>query len=545
MDSLLIALVGVYTSVAPYSKVEESFNLQAIHDVIFYGSDVSKYDHVEFPGVVPRSFIGAVVLGLLTKPIQLFLTLDSKFDLQLMARGLLAVINTFSLIRIRHILANEFNNGKALSNWFTLFQFIQFHVVYYSSRTLPNMIAFPLVIYAFGDCLTGNYISALSLLSFVTIVFRIELVILIGSLGLALLVFKKISLVDGLLSSIRGLGMGTLLSLIVDSYFWQHFPIIPEVHGFIFNVLEKKSALWGVEPWYSYFIDHIPKMVTNPMLLGFSFMGLIRDYSKTNNQSLRILSLASLLFVTILSLQPHKEWRFIVYTMPVLSMLAASGAVYAHDNKKKALVFRLVAPILVLSSIAGFGISVSKLALSSLNYPGGVALSQFNSIVESSTEPLTVHMDVPVCMTGATRFGQVHEFVYYDKTEDVVALNEIWTSFDYLITVVNDTAALLTEPGYEWNEVRSIKGFKSINSKVINTIMQEAIRFYQSDYSEMVEMLQEYKISSTQELRDLANNLVILEDQVFIYKKVKINATTEKGYGSKWENYYNFVTSQK
>ena len=65
--------------VAPYSKVEESFNLQAIHDILHYGIPYpwsseaaavlkAEYDHFSFPGAVPRSFVGAAVIAGFSKP---------------------------------------------------------------------------------------------------------------------------------------------------------------------------------------------------------------------------------------------------------------------------------------------------------------------------------------------------------------------------------------------------------------------------------------------------------------------------------------------
>jgi alpha-1,6-mannosyltransferase len=63
--------------ISPYTKVEESFNIQATHDILIYGfptKDIAErlkaeYDHFAFPGAVPRTFVGALMLAGFSKPL--------------------------------------------------------------------------------------------------------------------------------------------------------------------------------------------------------------------------------------------------------------------------------------------------------------------------------------------------------------------------------------------------------------------------------------------------------------------------------------------
>ncbi len=77
LSLLLPLLILTHLLLSPYTKVEESFNLQATHDILSYGvpnKDVwrylrDNYDHFSFPGVVPRTFTGALVLAAASKPL--------------------------------------------------------------------------------------------------------------------------------------------------------------------------------------------------------------------------------------------------------------------------------------------------------------------------------------------------------------------------------------------------------------------------------------------------------------------------------------------
>lgn len=73
---LLPSVLLLHLYWAPYTKVEESFNIQAIHDILTNGVPLhdtkgrlaSDYDHFTFPGPVPRTFVGALALAQLTWP---------------------------------------------------------------------------------------------------------------------------------------------------------------------------------------------------------------------------------------------------------------------------------------------------------------------------------------------------------------------------------------------------------------------------------------------------------------------------------------------
>ena len=77
LSFLIPTLIFIHLVVSPYTKVEESFNIQATHDIITYGfptKDIDKrlraeYDHLTFSGAVPRTFVGALTLAGLSKPL--------------------------------------------------------------------------------------------------------------------------------------------------------------------------------------------------------------------------------------------------------------------------------------------------------------------------------------------------------------------------------------------------------------------------------------------------------------------------------------------
>lgn len=118
-ELLLVALVATaHVALCPYAKVEESFNLQASHDLLQLGLQrVDEFDHVAFPGVVPRTFIGALAVSALASPLVWFaqsLLGVRKIVLQLFVRWVLAMCSTSALAFFSKSIATKFGRVCAI-----------------------------------------------------------------------------------------------------------------------------------------------------------------------------------------------------------------------------------------------------------------------------------------------------------------------------------------------------------------------------------------------------------------------------------------------
>ncbi|EHK26367.1 glycosyltransferase family 22 protein [Trichoderma virens Gv29-8] len=451
---LLFAVPLLHLLAAPYTKVEESFNLQATHDILTYGTpthDVharlsSTYDHFTFPGAVPRTFVGSVLLAGVSQPL---VALAGFQHAQFIVRAVLGCFNAVCLVVFGRALREAF--GKGAARWWVMLSVSQFHVVFYLSRTLPNMFAFGLTTLAAAYLLPQNdpqkaRISrrrAIALLVFATAVFRSELAILLAATGLLLLVNRHLGLREFIVVFIASFVTSLALSVPVDSYFWQR-PLWPELAGFYYNAVLGSSSNWGVSPWHYYFTSALPRLLLNPLCIPLIWLALSQPGTSGR---VRDLIIPSIVFVAVYSIQPHKETRFIFYAVPPLTAAAAVGANFISSRGSKSLIYGLATLILAISVLASFAASTAMLLLSSLNYPGGDAISQLYAIttnVTSSSPELFVHADVLTCMTGLTLFGQnLHgssptsssPVLIFDKTEvDGELLRpEFWSQFDYVL----------------------------------------------------------------------------------------------------------------
>lgn len=507
LDLLLVAAVFYHLWAAPYTKVEELFNIQAIHDVVNYGvhpDQLGNYDHKEFPGVVPRTFVGALVIGGIIKAIDYGHTLikgtplvvkdgDSQLIVQVVARGVLGLANILGFISLRNALSKVSFVEKgskikgAIGVFYTLFLIVQFHVPFYSTRTLPNFIALPIVTYAFSKLVKGD-MSGLTWLSFTAVIFRVEIgvfattISFVSSLG-----FGQSDLQINLYFLIAGTVVGVFVTVLVDSYFWGEW-VWPELESFRFNIINGNAEQWGVEPYGAYFGKYLLNFFRPPHVILLTLLGLLIDPANDGTptqvtednklvvthparNSLRILTISSILYIAFMSKQPHKEWRFIVYIVPVFTLQAANGL--ANVARKWSNLF--AHKLLLFIMLASVGVSVVYTGMmsyaSSYNYPGGEAISFLNNYITESkaNQSLVVHMDVATCMSGVTRFTQLHSpYVVFDKTEKIEDVSRLWNNFTHLITEVdmdkpNRKASLITYEPKHWKKLKTVHAFSRIN----------------------------------------------------------------------------------
>ncbi|KAL6577525.1 dolichyl-P-Man:Man(7)GlcNAc(2)-PP-dolichol alpha-1,6-mannosyltransferase [Orobanche minor] len=191
-DLLLGLIAAFYVFMAPYTKVEESFNIQAMHDILYHQHHIEKYDHLEFPGVVPRTFIASPFV--LAASLLQFQKIYSLYAVRLVLGFMILLSLRFFRIPIRK------NFGSQVEAFFVILTAIQFHMLFHCTRPPPNIFAFGLVNLAYGYWLQKRFYAALNSMVFATIVFRCDILLLVSPLGLEILLSRSISLRKAVIS---------------------------------------------------------------------------------------------------------------------------------------------------------------------------------------------------------------------------------------------------------------------------------------------------------------------------------------------------------
>lgn len=508
----------------PFTKVEESFNMQGMHDILNLLS-LGDFDHLEFPGVVPRTFIGALTVSIIVIPVHLLLTTGlgvTKMVSQYLVRIVLGTLLWASFVYFADALNRRFRPSRRIGDIFLYLSALQFHVPFYMSRTLPNTFALGGCLLSYASWLNGKPVRCLCVMAFFMITFRCDLLVMLAPLTLQMLVAGEIpffsTLGEGLATSIGTLALTTT----VDSYFWRKW-VWPEGIVLFYNTVENNSSNWGVMPWHWYFTSALPRALNVSLLFALvglsgvssspspskvedtSFLGtLIRpfkfDSQDSETRAVWYYSFPAAVFVVLYSFLPHKELRFIFPALPLLTMAAAKGLDTLSINKAdedgggsdkkpnvswRSLMGVLAKLVRTTLLMLGGCLFVAFLLPSMHNYAGGIALRSLhrNHIIQAAKSCSTgggdkgstcsavdrnfqVHMDVGAAMTGVTRFGQIQPrrknvSVSYSKQEDLPATKAAYRDFDWLVRS-DITAPYLSG----FTVVEEIEGFDALTLNI-------------------------------------------------------------------------------
>ncbi|KAL7409984.1 Alg9-like mannosyltransferase family-domain-containing protein [Mrakia frigida] len=388
---------------SPDTKVEESFSLHAVHDFVIYGYSLealSKFDHISFPGPLPRSFIPSLLLSLpvrlLAGPLVRLGYINDKFDLQILTRLTLAFVSSLSLLFVARQLVKIY--GRSTGEIFIALCTTQFHLMYYAGRTLPNFLALPFVNISLGLLLSSRPGPALSLLTATAAVIRSELALLLAPIVLLLLATRRMSVVRALVFGALGGFAGMFSSMIVDSTYWSQSYLWPELYTIYFNVVLGKASEWGVSPWYHY-LKSLPLLLlaTLPLLL----FALLHPILRRRTWFLVVPPTTMVLGMSFLG---HKEWRFVCYCIVWFNAAGAVAGGWIWLNRRKTWLKSLLALALVGGLIGNVVITTAHTLASVGNYPGGQIMRLLHSIEANSTVAVHLHSPSLPLQSGSTLF---------------------------------------------------------------------------------------------------------------------------------------------
>ncbi|KAI9100359.1 Alg9-like mannosyltransferase family-domain-containing protein [Phlyctochytrium arcticum] len=456
-----------YLVLVPFTKVEESFHLQATHDILHYGPlNLTHYDHFAFPGVVPRSFTVPVLISSILAPLTVAWPVrEYGLMYQVLTRGLVGVGVAWATNRVRRAVGREF--GGEVERFMAIVGLVCVQMGYWASRTVGNVFALAGVMYAMSEWIGQPRMTrrGILMLIFISAVIRCD----VTPLAIFLLLSNQVSAPRPIFPQLKfclAASVGCIVwTTLLDTYFWGHLTW-PELTVLRFNTIQDGSRAYGTLPFHAYFTKLILNLAP---LYWLGFWAVARD------GRVRKYMLPFWGFIGLYSALPHKEWRFVMYVLPMAALATSVSLVsllrwsssQTQPSRTTGPSIRLIVsrlPFLIL--LLQFMFTPLYLHISSWNYPGAHALHTLHSHLHSLPSPPKtvnphIHIGVSAAMTGVTNFLYQYPESAYDKTEyaDPMIPFISNTSFTHLITTTPPTPSL----SHTWKWISTIQSYAGIS----------------------------------------------------------------------------------
>ncbi len=188
-------------------------------------------------------------------------------------------------------------------------------------------------------------------------VFRFQSAIMIAGLFGWLVIYKKIGLKNFAIL-VSGILLSVIVGIMIDRWFYGRW-VFTALNYFRINILEGKTADFGVMPWWDYF-----RMIFVNLIPPFSIAQIILIVIFFIRYPKHILTWICLPFILVHVLNGHKEMRFLfplVTALPVVIGLSLDGEAHRQwlrklitwfHGKTSAILFRIFIVMNVLLMIA-------------------------------------------------------------------------------------------------------------------------------------------------------------------------------------------------
>ncbi|KAF6215841.1 hypothetical protein GE061_000176 [Apolygus lucorum] len=444
-------------SMCPFTSHEEHFNMQAMHDILYHGSNLTQFDHIEFPGVIlPQTFIGAVFISVLASPLNYViencgLPGITKYSAQLIVRASLGACVICCLKLFQNAVKERF--GKQVADWFIFMSCTQFHFMFYSTRAIPCIMVMPLVLLSFRYWLLEKYDSFMWIATASVIIFKFELIILFGLILMHEVFNHRISFKRLMYTLAPATAVFLAITVVVDSCIWQRFTW-PEGEAFLKGLLGKHHHS-GTSPFLWYWYSALPRA------LGLSVF-FVPFGAYLERRMVPLFSICAA-FIVICSFQQRKELRYIIYVFPIMNLIASCGCNILWNGRQKSLTKWALSIGAAAHMIGNVIITITLLSIAHKNYPGGSAIQNFHNAILPEQD-VHIYIDEVAIQSGVTRFTQTNDQWTYNTTGNINLETADVSEFTHLMIEARSKYSKNLKPFFKSHDIiDTIEGFSHIH----------------------------------------------------------------------------------